>query len=102
MMYALQPSAISLTLMVLFLIRNADGVEIGCNLSTPNEMDAKYRGGGAQRPITLLLCKDHDTPLSGKEKGDTVLLMPLIYLSFNPEKLFLFLPISRKTSVYDP
>lgn len=26
----------------------------------------------------------------------------ILYLSFDPEKLFLFLPISRKTPVYDP
>ena len=65
-------------------------------------MDAKNRGGAAQRPITLLLCKDHDTPLSGKEKRRHHLPMPPFYLSVNPEKLFLALPISRKTPVYDP
>ena len=73
-------------------------------------VEGKNLGGGKNYICPLrgfALCQSVEEGqhyvLSRQRKGDTILLMPPIsYLSLDPEKLFLILPICRKTSVYDP
>ena len=57
-------------------------------LSERCEKDAKNRGGAAAPQIPLLLCKDHDTLLSGKEKGDTIYRCRLFTSHLIPKNFF--------------